>query len=168
LEPATRCRGKGSLATGGLDRGTGTGILRAGSAGGATNLRGGGPGRRRDLRVDADERTGRRTKVLEGEGKATGGSTAGRETDLTAVRRKTPGSTPQGAKDEGGSAKLNEPIRRAVWVVKLSPGQVRATRLVRMHGASTRRYESIVEETQHSRRDKIGGLTTALGWVYGP
>jgi hypothetical protein len=37
-----------------------------------------------------------------------------------------------------------------------------------MQGASTRRYVSIVEEMQRSRRAKIGGLTTGVGWVYGP
>jgi hypothetical protein len=50
-------------------------------------------------------------EVLEGERKTMSGRSAGRETYWTAVGRKTPGSTPQGAKDEGGSAKPDERIR---------------------------------------------------------
>jgi hypothetical protein len=52
-------------------------------------------------------------EVLEGERKAMSGSQARRETDWTAVERKTPGSTPQGAKDVGGTAKPTEQIRSA-------------------------------------------------------
>jgi hypothetical protein len=53
-------------------------------------------------------------EVLEGEHKTMSGRSARRETDWTAVERKTPGSTPQGAKDEGGAAKPTEQIRSAV------------------------------------------------------
>lgn len=56
--------------------------------------------------------TNRRTdEVLVDERKAMSGSSPGRETYLRAVERKTPGSTPQGAKDEGGTVKPNERIR---------------------------------------------------------
>jgi hypothetical protein len=53
-------------------------------------------------------------EVLEGERKTMSGRPARRVTDWTAVERKTPGSTPQGTKDVGGTAKPTEQIRSAV------------------------------------------------------
>jgi hypothetical protein len=103
-----------------------TGESRPGNAASGSGFPGlGAPEGRQTSREDGREQAtvvvhrsgsadGEADEVLEGERKARSAIQVARETERSATLRKTPGSSPQGKKGEGGAAKPNERLRSVV------------------------------------------------------
>jgi hypothetical protein len=104
-------------------------------------------------------------EVLEGDCKTMGGSTAGWATVPTAVERKTPGSTPQGAKDAGGAAKPDERLRFTVWGREAVPGPSQGVEV----GSDARRVDEAIREyrrgdaTQQTGQDRRSDDGSGIG-----
>jgi hypothetical protein len=113
---ATRCNlgwTAGPARRPGPEPGTGKCTPRAGSVSGAREPQERWSGTTdRSFATDPQDWTGGWTRSSRASARSRAVVKARRETTWTTVRRKTPGSTPLGAKDEGGAAKPDERLRR--------------------------------------------------------